>query len=268
MEMPVDLVLMRHAESEVNAATRRSTKGDHSDFTPEFCARPDARFRLTDTGIEQAKIAGEWLRERLIPEIGHFDAHFTSGFDRGLETAGHLDLQGALWETNLHLHERDWGDLVGQPHCDSNTRFAHVFAYRKEDPLFKAMPGGESMEDVCLRVRMFNNELCKWHSGKRVFVVTHGETIQCFRVEIEALAPWQFCELYLGPCGKLPNCHVFQYSRRDPRTDIVGKHLEWMREATPTISSEPTSWRRIQHRLWSNEELLEVASHTKRLVHK
>jgi len=63
MTMPIDLVLVRHGESEGNVARRSSAAGDNSVFTEEFCGRHNSRFRLTDRGREQARAAGAWLRE-------------------------------------------------------------------------------------------------------------------------------------------------------------------------------------------------------------
>jgi hypothetical protein len=43
MTMPIDLVLVRHGESEGNAARRSSMDGDNSVFTEEFCSRHNSR---------------------------------------------------------------------------------------------------------------------------------------------------------------------------------------------------------------------------------
>ena len=76
MTMPIDLVLVRHGESEGNAARRSSIAGDNSVFTEEFCGRHSSRFRLTDRGREQARAAGTWLKEHLGPR---FDRYLVSG---------------------------------------------------------------------------------------------------------------------------------------------------------------------------------------------
>ena len=94
MTMPIDLVLVRHGESEGNAARRFSTAGDNSVFTDEFCSRHSSRLRLTDQGREQARVAGSWLKKN----IGErFDRYLVSGYLRAMETAALLELPEAVW---------------------------------------------------------------------------------------------------------------------------------------------------------------------------
>jgi NAD+ kinase len=71
MAMPLDLVLVRHGESEGNVASRFAEAGDNSVFSEEFCNRHNSRLRLTDRGRQQASAAGDWIKRN----IGdHFDA--------------------------------------------------------------------------------------------------------------------------------------------------------------------------------------------------
>src|SRR5271154_4881825 len=108
MTMPIDLVLVRHGESEGNAARRLSFAGDDSAFTQEFCSRHGSRLRLTDRGREQARIAGDWLKEN----IGkHFDRYLVSGYLRAMETAALLELPDAIWYQEFYLREREMGLL-------------------------------------------------------------------------------------------------------------------------------------------------------------
>jgi broad specificity phosphatase PhoE len=62
MAMPVDLVLVRHGESEGNIAHALSKSGDDRHYTPEFRARHSSTWRLSDRGVEQARIASASLR--------------------------------------------------------------------------------------------------------------------------------------------------------------------------------------------------------------
>jgi hypothetical protein len=99
MDMPVDLVLVRHAESEgclaherskvlyrrytvpsgsgaelevINLACSRCVcacgqHGDDSDWqNPDFRNRHTSRYRLSDKGRSQAQIAGQWVRSSSI----------------------------------------------------------------------------------------------------------------------------------------------------------------------------------------------------------
>jgi broad specificity phosphatase PhoE len=66
MTLPIDLVLVRHGQSEGNAAKRLSEAGDHSAFTSAFRERHSASFRLTDRGRKQAQRAGDVLRQEFV----------------------------------------------------------------------------------------------------------------------------------------------------------------------------------------------------------
>ncbi len=50
MTMPIDLVLVRHGESEGSVAKRSSVAGDNSLFKKESCSRHNSRLRLRDRG--------------------------------------------------------------------------------------------------------------------------------------------------------------------------------------------------------------------------
>lgn len=68
---PVDLVLVRHGESEGNLAQYRSKHGIEDDWKGEFGERHSSRYRLTDEGRKQAAFAGKWIKENIYSE---FDA--------------------------------------------------------------------------------------------------------------------------------------------------------------------------------------------------
>lgn len=91
--LPIEIVLVRHGEAEGNLAHSQSQKGDDSLWTPEFMvwtifklllnknqkARHTSSYRLTDRGREEAKIAGDYIRENITEQ---FDQHFVSEYIR------------------------------------------------------------------------------------------------------------------------------------------------------------------------------------------
>ena len=87
MTMPIDLVLVRHGESEGNVAFRQAHAGDHSLFNDGFLKRHSSRWRLSPHGVEQAHAAGDWLRQHVADS---FDRYYVSEYLRAMETAGHL----------------------------------------------------------------------------------------------------------------------------------------------------------------------------------
>ena len=260
----MDLVLIRHGESEMNAAHTCFERDEPVECLQELRTRPDSLFRLTNAGILQAKIAGDWIRQNFMREKP-FDVHLVSGFNRGLETAGYL-LPDARWEINMYIHERDWGDMVGIPKAERLEQFADVFDQRKKDPLFPRIPNGESLAGECARIELVLDYLAREYPGKRVLIVTHGELMWCFRVVIEKIAPWHFGDMYRDTSHWIPNCGILHYSRRDPMTGVMGMHLAWMRTVHPTESFAMRPWTRIHRELWTADELIRAAERTPRLL--
>lgn len=95
MTLPIDLVLLRHGQSEGNLARQRSKDGDNSVFIEEFKNRHTAQYRLTAKGREQAKRAGAWLRKEFGDRRVRFDRYFVSEYTRAKETAALLALPHA-----------------------------------------------------------------------------------------------------------------------------------------------------------------------------
>ena len=123
--LPLDLVLVRHGESEGNIAVDASKGGDNSIFTPEFRNRHSREFRLTDKGIAQAKAAGEWLRTNVPFPFTYF---CVSDYIRAKETAALLALPDARWKDEFYLRERDRGLIDNIPRDEERTEFPREHA--------------------------------------------------------------------------------------------------------------------------------------------
>ncbi|MEK7628616.1 MAG: histidine phosphatase family protein [Patescibacteria group bacterium] len=265
--MPIDIVAMRHGESEINLAARRSRHADDSDFTPEFLRRQDAQFRLTDKGVEQVRVASTWIQKHLTAEAP-FDAHFVSGFVRARESAAYLDLPGALWEVSPYLHERDWGILTQMTEKGRLEAFRVALQQRHEEPYFFRPHGGERLSDVCVRLEIMRDRFAREYIGKRVLLVAHGEVLWALRILYEDMTPEEFAREHFADGGRagMKNCQILHYTRRNPHTGDVGLHMEWMRTVAPTVTDVPTSWYRIVRKLRNSEELLADVNLTKRLI--
>ena len=100
---PVDLVLIRHGESESNISKARGQ--DRSQISGDFAERHTSKYRLTDVGRMQAKMTGEYIQR----ELGDFDIHYTSEYVRACETAACLELPGVVhWEMSHLLRDKVW----------------------------------------------------------------------------------------------------------------------------------------------------------------
>ena len=106
--MPVDLVLVRHGESESNLAQKLALRGHIQAWSDEFRKRHNSRCRLTDRGRHQAVKAGEWIKRHI---GNYFDVYLTSEYVRAMETAAHLALPSASWRTEFRAGLRGGGGV-------------------------------------------------------------------------------------------------------------------------------------------------------------
>ncbi|KKR02461.1 MAG: Phosphoglycerate mutase domain-containing protein [Candidatus Yanofskybacteria bacterium GW2011_GWA1_39_13] len=257
--LPLDLVLVRHGQSEENLADTMSRRGDRSFFTPEFGGRHSREYRLTDTGILQSQIAGRWLRQNVpMP----FDRFFVSDFIRAKETAAHLQLPGANWRVDYELRERDQSFVNNSPGFGHNYP-SELEQYRYPFDPFLSYPagGGESIATLCLRARIgilakLEKE-CQGH--ERVIVVCHGHTMRAIQINLEGLGHDDFVRLNASkePADRILNCQILWYSRCDNKTlDFDNSRYITVRSVCAAGLVGDYGWRRINRHLCSDEELL------------
>lgn len=258
--LPIDLVFVRHGQSEGNAAKRLSERGDNTGY--ELLSNRHTRsFRISDRGREQAVIAGKWLTNEFSQNGVVFDRFITSEYVRAMETAALLGLPNAAWFRNFYLTERDWGDLEVSPEKERAEKFGEALRMRTIEPFFWRPPNGESLAEVCLRLDRVLLTLHRECSEKRVIVVCHGDVIRAFRVLLERMPQQRFKELYLSKEKKdgVFNCEVLHYTRRDPETGEISEYANWMRRVRPTDSPIwTTGWQKIERPRYSNDDLLKI----------
>jgi len=268
MTLPIDLVLVRHGQSEGNKAKRRSEQGDHSAFTTEFRRRHTSTHRLTPLGRQQAERAGHWLRAEFFKASVGFDRYLVSEYVRAMETAGLLALPGATWFADYNLSERDWG-IDSLPEDERQQAFEEALVRRDHEPFFWAPPNGESFARLCGRLRAPLDTLHRECSDKRVLMVCHGGVMWGFRVLIERMSQARFRELYLSRASEdqVWNCQIIHYTRRDPESGRLSKYAGWMRMVRPHESPIwTTGWQRIERPRDTNEDLLALADRVPPMV--
>jgi len=264
--MPIDLVLVRHGESEGNVARRSSLAGDNSLFTEEFCARHNSRLRLTNRGREQARAAGTWLKANL---GGRFDRYLVSGYLRAMETAALMELPNAIWYQDFYLRERDLGLFEIMPEDEKKNRYPEAYRQYQLDPFYWTPPNGESIAQLCLRIDRVLQTLHRECSGKRVLIVCHGLVMWAFIVRIERLTPTHFLERSQSPnlSEQIRNGQVIHYTRRDPETDTISNRVDWIRSVCPWDSRRSGGiWQTIRRPTFTNEQLLEAAESSPRIL--
>jgi 2,3-bisphosphoglycerate-dependent phosphoglycerate mutase len=184
------IVLIRHGESTWNLENR-------------FTGWTDVD--LTDTGIAQAKKAGQLLKA----EAYEFDVAYTSMLKRATRTLWHtLDEMDRTWLPVVHswrLNERHYGALQGLNKADTAKQYgeAQVLIWRRSydtpppgleatDPRSERgdiryaklkpsdIPLTECLKDTVERVMPFWNEAMApaIKAGKRIVVAAHGNSIR------------------------------------------------------------------------------------------
>lgn len=269
MSLPIDLVLVRHGQSEGNAAKRLSEQGDNTAYQAIFDNRHTRSLRLSQKGREQALIAGKWLVDEFYDSSIGFDRFIVSEYVRAMETAALLDLPNAIWFRNFYLTERDWGDMESCPDSERAGKFGDALRMRKIEPFFWRPPNGESFAELCLRLDRVLQTLHREDSEKRVIIVCHGEVMRCFRVLLERMPQQRFKELYLSKEKEdgVYNCEVLHYTRRDPETGAIAAHANWMRRVRPNDSPIwNTGWQKIERPRYSNSDLIEITSQSPALL--
>lgn len=239
--IPIDLILVRHGQSEGNEVLHRLRHGDNSGLTEAFLRRHSSKWRLTDTGIAQAKISGEWLKKN---KLGTFDRYYVSDFLRAKETAAYLNLTNACWYTESLICEREFGEIDPTSGCYIIDSFGKT---------------KESTTDLFIRIDRFLKTLYQECEGKRVIVVSHGEVMWTFRLLLEhmTLERWEQLRLSPDPCDLINNGQILHYTRCNPQTGTMTSNFNWLRSICPNndIWSRP-GWMTIVRQMLSNKELL------------
>lgn len=258
MTMPLDLILVRHGQSEQNHILHEARKGDNS-LDDLYRATPPSQFRLTDLGREQAEKTGAWLKAE---GFGSFDRRYVSDYVRAKETAGHLDIAGPNWYVEHGLREREWGELDGMTWEDREKYFQTRAWEPSVDPLYWVPPNGESIAQMMMRIRTLLDTMHRECSDKQVIVVCHGEVMWAFRYLLERMSSQRWAELEASdePGVKIYNCQVLHYTRRNPETQELSNHLNWMRSVCPSdTSNSGPGWIPIDRQTFTNAELLAMA---------
>ncbi len=259
MTMPIDLVLVRHGQSEQNLASHFAKNGDPSLYTDEFRKRHGGQHRLTKKGRSQAEAAGKWLRKN---DLAYFDRRYVSAYTRAMETAGLLSLDGPDWMVDPLLREREWGDFDNIPHDERVAKSEESMEMRDTDPFFWIPPNGESVAQLTVRLRSVLDTLHRECTDRRVVIVCHGEVMSAFRFLLERMSidKWAQLQKSSKPGEKIFNCQVFHYTRRNPDSSELSPHLDWMRSISPADESNSgDGWQKITRKRFSNDELLEAA---------
>lgn len=265
--LPLNLVFVRHGESEGNVANAMSRKGDHSAFSAAFLERSSRTWRLTNLGIKQAISAGAWLKEQF-PQ--GFDRYYVSEYFRAMETAHYLSLPSAVWYPEPDLRERDRGYVDVKSQEEMKKQWAYVLKQRTIDSFTWCPPGGESLAHLRGgRIRNHLGTLARECSNMNVVEVVHGEVMWTDRLLLERMALHRFYQLDESKNDKdrMHNCQILHYTRINPKTGVKEITYNWMRSVCPwDVSLSSNKWQKIVRPKYTNEELLELVNKQDRMI--
>lgn len=271
MAMPNELVLVRHGQSEGNIIQGLGKKGFIHEQSGIVNDRPDWQHRLSNLGIEQAKIAKKWLDENL-GGAAHFDARYVSPFMRTRETAAYLGgEETGEWTIDDRIVEKSWGIYGTVSRPEQEKLFPMTAKLHHSSPWYVRFDGGESMPDVYGRFRDFQATLHREQAGKRVLAVTHGDYINVARYGIERMLPEQWEAMDRDDAYYIRNCSITIYSRVNPQdaSDVRDK-IHWRRIIYPESvfeSPDKGAWVELPDRQrYTGRELLEQIKFAPRLL--
>ncbi len=149
----LELWLIRHAQTIWNAEHRIQGQRDAP---------------LSSQGLEQAA--------RLARRLQHvsFDRVYSSDSGRAQHTA-EVALPGCDVMTDTRLRELSYGTLEGKTHAEFVAGETEAYAAHRSDPYAVPLPGGESWQDLGVRVSAWLAELPPEGS---VAIFSHGGTLR------------------------------------------------------------------------------------------
>jgi broad specificity phosphatase PhoE len=157
-EAITSLLLIRHGHTAATEAGRLYT---------------DPEAQLTDQGIEQAKAVANWL-VKTKPDVV-----ISNRFKRVKATSdiicGALDVQPIYVDG---FDEWKVGDWEGRTYLDIKKNDPQLYEAWSQDPISHRPPGGESIVDLCDRIKDRLLETIITHKGKTVAMVSHAGIIR------------------------------------------------------------------------------------------
>ncbi len=147
---------------------------------------------LTETGVRQAKLAGERLAAH-----GGVDVIVASPLRRTRQTAEEVAAAtSAPVEYDDDLRETDFGDWEGLTFTEAQRRWPDEVAAWLADPA-AAPSGGESFAAVAVRVQAARERLMAAHARETVLVVSHVTPIKTLLTEALLAPPAAMYRMHL-----------------------------------------------------------------------
>jgi broad specificity phosphatase PhoE len=123
---------------------------------------------LNDTGREEARLAGEWLKGETL------HAAYTSPLSRSRDTAEAIARHHGLAVADLPgLGDLSYGDWQGLPLSEVKVKYPELYRQWETDPHTVRFPKGETLDEVRARALAGVEEVIKRHPGQVVLLSAH-----------------------------------------------------------------------------------------------
>ncbi|MEZ0323249.1 MAG: histidine phosphatase family protein [Hydrogenothermaceae bacterium] len=206
------IYLMRHGESEYNA--KKIVQG-HIDTS------------LTEIGFKQAKLAGEFLKDKNIKKI------ISSDLKRAYQTAKTVsEILGLPVITDHRIREMHFGTWEGMSYDYIYQNHIEDFHNWLSNPVKYPLPKQESVENFEKRLKLFLEDISN-HDEDTILVVGHGGSIHgllCISFGIPFENLWKF---------KHNNTGISLIEVRDRKFEVkfvnMSYHLEKIEEKSIVI---------------------------------
>ena len=166
------LILLRHGESEANAANRFTGSADPG---------------LTTRGREQAEVAGRRLLSQDIRPARIFRSTLLRCADTTAVVTAVIGAKDVLVVADEALNERDYGALTGLNKVEAAERYGADQVLRWRRSYAEAPPEGESLRDTAARVLAYHVRvmLPAVMQGGDTLVIAHGNSLRALAMALD-----------------------------------------------------------------------------------
>ncbi|MBT3182460.1 MAG: histidine phosphatase family protein [Deltaproteobacteria bacterium] len=155
----LELLLIRHGQTDWNA---------------QHLVMGRKPIPLNEIGLKQAEGLSQYLKNTDLRAI------ISSPVKRAHQTAEIVGRchDGIAIQTDDGLAEIDYGDWIGRSFDDIESENGELWREYHEDPTNVALPGGERMADVSMRVAKMLKDIRLRYEDGRVALVSHADVIK------------------------------------------------------------------------------------------
>jgi len=184
---------------------------------------------------------------------------------RAMQTAANLGFPNANWLIDFNLRERDGGLFNAITPSVRDLNYSVQQKFNDSQPFLFRPPQGESIADVCQRIKIILDTLGRECDGKDVIIVCHGHVMRAFRIILERMSLKKANDYLLSKedWGKVPNCSIIHYTREDQtKKDVsLSNYFELVRVIRPAGGGTlQDDFSKIERKKYSNEDLLAEAN--------